>query len=222
MDVKAKIRPGYIWRPGLIALALLGFAGYFFYDGAIAYPYKQNIQLAYQQLQEEYPESSNERWIQMATENGWDTAIPSAPMSDMSITTQFICGFICLPIGIYFAFGFLSALRWWVAMDDNGLKDHRGRDIPWEAIESVDTSRWKTKGIAWVHFKNNDQSDKLLLDDWKFETKPIGDIMKELENRSLANISLETDTLEAGSDHPIDEPDPAERPTTTSQSDPTT
>ncbi|MEO0587430.1 MAG: hypothetical protein AAF078_07310 [Planctomycetota bacterium] len=207
MDVKAKIRPGYIWRPGLIAVALLGFAGYFFYDGAIGYPYQQEIQLAYQQLQQDFPESSNERWIEMATENDWPTDIPSAPISDMSILTQFICGFICLPIGFYFAYTFLSTLRWWVAMDDDGLTDHRGRSIPWDAIDSVDTSRWKTKGIAWVHFDNNGKPDKLLLDDWKFEQEPTNQIMTELEERSLAITSLETDTLEGGSDEPVDQDD---------------
>jgi len=206
MEVKAKIRPGYQVRLGVIALALLGFAGYFFYDGAIAYPKKQQVQLAYQQLQEEYPPGrAQQEWQELATENGWPTKTPEAPMSDMSILTQYICGFICLPIGLYFAVVFVLASRRWIGVAADGLHDHRGRHATWENINSVDDSRWKTKGILWVHFTDaSGKADKMLLDDWKYEQDPTRKIVERLQEARPNTVSAETETLEGGSDEPVE------------------
>ncbi|MEM6756313.1 MAG: hypothetical protein AAF586_04030 [Planctomycetota bacterium] len=180
MDVKAKIRPGYQARLGIIALALLAFAAWFYYDGAIAYPKKQEIQLAYQALAEE---GRAGEWREVAEANGWPTETPEAPLSDTSIRTQFLMGTLCLPIGLYFAVVFAMASRRWVGAAADGLHDHRRRLAAWESIDSIDDSRWKTKGIVWVHFTDaSGKADKMLLDDWKYDrdaTRAIVDRLQE-------------------------------------------
>ncbi|MEM9253343.1 MAG: hypothetical protein AAGB29_13425 [Planctomycetota bacterium] len=199
MDVKAKIRPNYQGRLAIIALALLAFSAWFFYDGAIAYPKKQEIQLAYKELADE---GRSGEWREVAEAKGWPTETPEAPLSDMSIFTQYLLGSLCLPIGLYFAGVFVLASRRWVGAAADGMHDHRGRHVAWESIDSVDDSRWKTKGILWVHFTDTTgKADKLLLDDWKFDrdaTRAIVDRLQHERPEISIDTDLPTDDAESG------------------------
>lgn len=176
---KATISSGYRWRLGIVALAMLIFGAYFVYDGWIGYPHKQKIQLAYQQVvqnNQDNPPAIQRKWQAMAASHGWPQDTPTAPISDMSIYTQWICAGITLPIGLFFGIGFMRTGWRWIGADEDGLHNHKGLHIPWEAIRSVDDARWDRKGIAIVNYEKDGKSGRLVLDDWKFQRQPIDEI----------------------------------------------
>ncbi len=201
MAAKATVSPGYRWRLGIIAIALLAFSGWFLYDGLVKYPELQRMELAFAQLQQDYPGDWNSRWLTMAEEEGWPTETPEAPRSDWSIRTQYICAAITLPIGLIFLAGFVRASGRWVASDETGLSTSKGQRAAWDQIEAVDSSRWKSKGIAVVHYKAENGggssggasgAGRITLDDWKFDTPATKQIYRDIADHTTGLIEPES------------------------------
>lgn len=179
---KASISSGYKWRLGIIALACLGFSGWFFYDGAVGYPRKQAIHEAYLQIQADHPQDFNTRWVEMARERGWSTSTPK-PYTDTDIMTQYIFAFLVLPVGLAFLWAFVRATGRWVAADETGLHSSSGQHAPWESIRQINKARWKTKGIAVVEYDSDKGPQKITLDDWKYEREPTVAIVAMVDER---------------------------------------
>ncbi|MEM1209931.1 MAG: hypothetical protein AAF586_06905 [Planctomycetota bacterium] len=101
---KSSSKPLYLTFGAVLlvaALPVLAFSSWFFYDGAVAYPAQQRRQLAYRQIEQQYPPSEvHARWVALAGSNGWPTQTPGPPMSDTSIVTQYLLGSICALIGV--------------------------------------------------------------------------------------------------------------------------
>ena len=186
MPAKATIRDAYRWRLGIIALGLLGFAAYCFYDGYIAYPHYKEQWDTYQTVKADYPETYTEEWKRVAADRGWSAKRPSKT-SDWDITTQYLMGAGSLLVGVPFLFGFLRTYTRWVASDEAGLRASGSKVAPWDSITRLDSTRWKTKGIAFVHYDRDGKEGRILLDDWKFERDPTVQIYDEVrEHLGLA------------------------------------
>lgn len=185
-QVKATISSGYRWRLVLISLLMLGFGVYCLYDWQVTYPRTKEIGLTYQALKESNPENYPELWPSVAAESGWPTEPPlkikNEKQYDTDIFTQLLMALITLPIGFYFLGKLILESRRWVAMDEQGLTASGGRRIPWSHIQSVDDTRWKTKGILWVHYVDEQgRAGKVLLDDFKAEREPVKRIVEAVQ-----------------------------------------
>jgi hypothetical protein len=182
MAITATTRPGYRWRLGLIALVMTGFGLYCVYDWQIGYPHEKEIYDAYVEIKEKHPKTHPNVWDQKARAEGWSTK-PPKERTDTDIFTQLVMALITLPIGLYFTYAFIRSLSRSVTMDDEGLKTNAGKRASWQAIKDVDRTRWKTKGIAVVHYEGPDGKGSITLDDWKFEEAPTRSIMKAIDER---------------------------------------
>lgn len=184
MAIRASISKGYIWRPGLIGVAALMASGWFLYDGMVKYPRIQAIWNAYNQIAHEHPDDpvvAARLWAEHAREHGWPTDPPKARMEDKDILTQKIIAGITAPIGLLFCISFLRSVGRWVEADEQGLTTRSGQRVPYDAIKSVDKSRWQNKGIAVVHYQIEDKSGRITLDDWKFDREPTKRILEQVE-----------------------------------------
>lgn len=204
VTTKASISSGYKWRLGIIALACLGFSTWFFYDGAVKYPAKQAIHQTYLRIQEEHPTDFNTRWVERARDEGWPTT-PPEPYTDMDITTQYIFALLVLPVGLAFLWAFVRALARWISADESGLHTSWGAQAPWDAIRSIDKQRWKTKGIAVVHYDDGGTSRKVTLDDWKYEREPTVAIVAMVDQRLGNTASAESEAAMTPADREAQE-----------------
>jgi len=181
MQVRAKISKGYRARLGILSAVLVFMGAYFLYDWKIGYPKQREIALTYEDIfaTEDNPQQA---WVEIATENGWSTEAPGKPKTQSDINTQLYCGIACALIAAPFVLGFLRAGGRWVQVDENGLSASGGRQAAWSQIDRVDNRKWKSKGIAWVYFKDRQgDEDRILLDDWKFEVEPTRQIYAQVE-----------------------------------------
>ena len=201
---KASISSGYKWRLGIIAAACLGFSAWFFYDGAVGYPKKQAIHQEYLSIQEQYPEDFNSRWVERAQQEGWSTS-PPKPYSDMDITTQYIFGFLVLPVGLAFLWAFIRTHGRWIAADEQGLSTSWGEQVPWDAVREVNKERWKTKGIAVVQYMTDQAQGKITLDDWKYDRDPTVQIVAMVDQRLGNTTSAETEAAMTPADREAEE-----------------
>ncbi len=184
MSIRANISSSYRWRIGIVGIAALAFAAYCYYDGAIAYPAQKERWDRYSELVEQYPETYQREWVALAETNGWKTEFPTE-RTDNDIMTQYIMGAMCTAVGLFFFGSFLMMTRRYVETDDEALWDRKNR-ATWDQITEIDKTRWPTKGIAVVHFKEGGQSKRIVLDDWKFDRNETQRIMAHVESKTGA------------------------------------
>ena len=197
---KATISPGYRWRLVLISLAMLGFGLYCVYDWRIGYPAMVEKYQAYEQVRAEHPNTHPEVWPRVARERGWDTEVPKKK-TDRDVFTQFLMACIVLPIGGYFLVKLVRENGRWVAMDEHGLTASGRQPIPWDHLESLDETRWKSKGIAWLHYRDaTGQSRKLLLDDFKSQREPIKQIVQRVQQQLYPDRVIDGSQSESDAD----------------------
>ena len=197
MAAKANIARGYRARLGIIALALIGFAGWAAYDGFIYWPKLVERWEAFEQVEENNPRDWQAAWVEYAQERGWPTDKPDKK-TQQSLFTQYVIIVLTLPLGLYFAYSFVRAGGRWVESTGEGLRTHDGREATWDQIKSINKDRWKSKGIAVVTYDSEQGEKTITLDDWKFEREPTAAILAEIE----AHTGLGDD---AGEDQPTGE-----------------
>ncbi len=166
--VKATIANSYRWRLAVIGIGFTLFGLYCLYDGFIGWPEQKRV---WDQYQDYLKTHSQAEWAALAKEQG----LPEQPKerNDWGIYSQFIMAAIVFPIGIIFTTGFIRSINRHVAMDESGLSTNAGLRCRFDQIASLDNRRWKTKGIALVHFKDDAGATRtILLDDWKFHREP--------------------------------------------------
>ena len=112
--------------------------------------------------------------------HGYPEDLPAAK-SRFSMIAQYAQLGICLPIGLLALWGLLRGLRRRIEMDDQGLSTNWGLTVPFAGITELNKERWRSKGIAIVHFSNGGRPRRMVLDDWKFQQQPIGQMVKTIE-----------------------------------------
>ena len=183
MPAKAGISPPYRWRLALIALMCLGFGGWSLYDGLVRYPEHNRKVERFQEINKKYPDNWRDEWEKEAAARGWSNEPPGSPHSFSSLVTQFIYAGLTLPIGLFFGISFISSFNRWIATDENGLSTSKGQQAPFNSIKSLNKQRWRTKGIAVVHYQNPTGEHKIVLDDWKYEQQATKTMLQEVESR---------------------------------------
>ncbi len=184
MAVRANISKSYIWRPGLIGVAALVFCAWFLYDGMVKYPLEQKQWQEHSRIYQDHtdPNEAGRAWEALATKNGWPTTKPTQ-REDRDIFTQKLLAGITGPVGLYFMVTFLMSMGRWIEADENGVRTRSGKTTDYASIKSIDKSRWKSKGIAVVHYGSGGSKERITLDDWKFDREPTKRILEAIEDR---------------------------------------
>jgi hypothetical protein len=203
MAVRANISKGYIWRPGVIGAAALFFSIWFLYDGTVKYPLQQEQSEEYARVFKEItdPTEAGRAWEQLAIERGWPTTKPTQ-RTDTDIRTQKILAGITGPVGLYFLATFLMGMGRWIEADEQAVRTRSGQETRYDAVTSIDKSRWKTKGIAVVHYESNGQAAHITLDDWKFEREPTKRILEAIEQRMPGGGEVDDEEPADAADEP--------------------
>ena len=181
MSINAPIRTGYSVRILIISLALIGGGLWFLYDGMIGYPRKQQMYETYEQIRREHPSDWNSRWQAHAREQGWPIAELPEQYTDGQIMLQLIIGGTLVPLGVAAGVFYVRLRGRWIVSDNEGLSTSWGERASWEAIRSLDKSRWKRKGIAVVHYDVGGTQRRITFDDWKYDTAAIEQMVQQID-----------------------------------------
>jgi hypothetical protein len=181
----AEARVTAIWKIQrlLVALFFIGLAGYFYWDGKIGYPRRNERWLAYEKLK---TEDRISEWPADAASRGWTDIVPEKFYGRGDILMQYICA------GAFGCFGLL-VLGYWAAQKDRVLKtaegvlfEPSGKRIPFGSITGLGKKNWEKKGFATVRYEVDGRRGKFVLDDYKFEAAPTHKILAEIEGYLLA------------------------------------
>lgn len=190
MNTKASISSSYRWRLGVVALFCLAFSAWFFYDAVVKYPKQIADYAEYERLKTDHPQDYMQRWDEYARAHGLEPT--SAPVTRQSkdIPAQYILGALTGVVGLAFLVSYVRSGGRWIAADDQGLHTSWGQHAPWGSLTSIDKARWKTKGIAVVHYKDPAAGSerKLTLDDWKYDRDPTTELVAQVDAQ-LGNVT---------------------------------
>jgi len=181
MPIRVSASKGYLVRLALIAAFCIGFGGYFLFDGLYTYPRQLARGDLYRRLLDD---GRLEEWSKEADAAG--LGVEPADETDRKRTPwdiQFqliIAAALALP-SAYFLGLLIIYLRRWVKLTDTGLATSGGVHVPYGDIERIEKFKWEKKGIAHAVYKDGARERRILLDDWKFQTEPMRQLMKELE-----------------------------------------
>lgn len=182
MPVTARISSRYLWWLGLIALFCVSFSLWFLYDGMVTYPRQRERGLAREKLKEEGGDWLRE-WRKLAKTKGWPVTDPGEPKSEGEIYSQLVLAALVGLPGLLCAVSFLRVRKRRIEMDETGLRASWGQRLEFDQITRLDKKKWKSKGIAKIHYEQDGRARRMVLDDWKFDDVATETILREVESR---------------------------------------
>lgn len=189
-DVHKPFFRKFLW----VALGCTAFAGWCLYDGLVAYPKKLTIAEAYESL----PEAGRrEAWKDMAEQKGWPTITPPKSAEDVrhDIGSQFMMAVLCGLFGIPALLKWMSGQGTWIEGDEQIIRNSKGQEVPIDAIKRIDKRKWDAKGIAKIHYEVDGRKMKFVMDDFKYDREPMGQLMRYAEAH-LGKDDIQGDFLE--------------------------
>ncbi|MDM4016655.1 hypothetical protein [Roseiconus lacunae] len=174
--IRANVHQPFFRKFLFVFLGCLAFGAYCLYDGLVAYPKKLTMAAAYEELPEE---GRQEAWQALATEKGWPTRTPANSAEEMQhkIGTQFMMAILCGLFAIPALMMFMSGQGTWVEGDETVIRNSKGKEVPVDAITQIDKRKWADKGIAKIYYDVDGKKQKFVMDDFKYEREPMGEIM---------------------------------------------
>jgi hypothetical protein len=195
----AEARISSIWKKQKLFLAvlLIAFGGWFFFDGVIGYPRANE---RYKEWKRFHDAKQENEWSAHAKEKGWKpnewpeflashnlTANPpEVAYGPDKIAGQYGFGSATMVAGIIVLAYWLTQVRRVLRSDDAAVHTPAGTRVPFDAITGVGKKKWDSKGIATVRYEIEGRKGEFIVDDYKFEAKPTRQILAEIEEKLLA------------------------------------
>lgn len=181
----AEARISSIWKKQklFISIFLLAVGGWFFWDGAVAYPRSNERWLKY----EEFEQAKNmSGWREYARSRGWVTEKPHKFHKPADIVGQYVCGGVVALIGAIVLVYWLTQKGRILRSDGEAVYTPAGTRVPFDAITGLGLKQWDSKGIARVRYQLNGKQGQFVIDDYKFEPDPTRQIFAEIEAKLKA------------------------------------
>jgi hypothetical protein len=180
--------PWYVRRVILMFLMFAFFAGWFYKDYRWGYPsekarYEEYVRVIAQP-------GGQEAWRKLTAERKWDASPPDKrTQEDIEGQKHFAmgCAVAALAVLGFFAFNRGRTLR----ADGASISATDGRRIPFASVFRVDRRKWKHKGLAYVHYRDESGTERrAVIDDLKYTGAD------KVLDRLMANFSGEVVDLE--------------------------
>lgn len=195
----AEARISSIWKKQklFVAVFLIAFGGWFFWDGFIGYP-RNNAR--YREWKRHQDEGRQTEWADFARQRGWkvdewpkyvqehhlEGRLPEEPFGRDKIIGQYVFGGIGVLIGgIVLIYWFTQKDRV-IRTDEEAIYTPAGTRVPFGAVTGVGKKRWESKGIAVVRYEVDGRKGEFVVDDYKFDTDPSRQILKEIEENLIS------------------------------------
>jgi hypothetical protein len=180
MNLEARVTS--IWRKQklFIAVFLIGFGAYFFFDGAIAWPRSNERFLKHQ----EFRDAGNfDGWTAYAKERGWSNKPPEKLHTNAELVGQYLCGALCAVLGLVALGYWLQQVGRTIKLDDEAVTSPAGTRIPFDSITGLGLKKWDSKGLATVRYVLEGRKGEFIVDDYKFDPIATHEILNELKRQ---------------------------------------
>lgn len=184
MNHQATVNSSYRWQVAFMAAFILFWALYFLYDGYVGYPYKRQVAQEFAKFQDS---DSKEEWVDYARDIGLTVGSnenTGHDYSDWDIRTQKIIGYLLMPWTLLMWVSLLRLTGRRIESDGDGITASWGPRVDYDAITSLNLNRWRSKGIAVLHYNDTaGKTRRFVLDNFKYTRNAINDMVEEIESR---------------------------------------
>lgn len=170
----------------LMTLGLLIMGGFFLYDGYVRYP-ANNKKIEDVSAAIDQEKQGSAKWVeldQLRQKLG-------TPKTGTDLALQKVLGYALPVAALAYLLYFLNKSRGEIRLENDRLTVPGHPTVALSDIQSVDSSLWKKKGIAYVNYTAGGQSGKITLDDFVYQQKPVDTIY----DRILAAKSPAADAI---------------------------
>jgi hypothetical protein len=206
-----RVTPWFFRRMGILAAMLLGMGGYFFYDGKIGYPKKNEIAEKKVWFEKVYVASFDEakqaqrleewiakakveglptgengeppKWATYAARNGWPEEAKRYSPEDIEQQFWWAGAMALGGLGVLIKL-LLDRGKTFVGQADHMIMPN-GATVRFADAFRVDKRKWDVKALAYVHYRENNIEKRAVVDDLKFDG--AGKVLERL----LANFKGE-------------------------------
>jgi hypothetical protein len=177
MPAEARVTRTWVQQKGLIPVFLLGCALWFLWDGLIGWP-RSN------ERWDAHKSRTPEEWVKYCAERGWKTEPPHRRYERSDIVVQFLCAGVAGVVGILSFIYWQRTRRSVLRSDEEGVVTPSGVRVPYGSITVVDQRRWKSKGLAAVHYTLDGAKRRFVLDDAKYDPEALDIILADIVRRT--------------------------------------
>jgi hypothetical protein len=184
MPPTATINPTWAIKWLIVSVMLVFWGFYCLYDYYVGYPEANRRRDKIVEMQNLGSEHFKNEWPKVAAAEGWDVddPTPGPGFSEQDIQTQITQMLIVWPLGAMAAGWLFYNYGRKISAGEETLVGPRGEQVPYGDITSIDKTRWRSKGIAFIHYGPPDRSRRIKFDDWLY--KDIDKVLHEVENRT--------------------------------------
>ena len=190
MPAEARIAP--IWKKQklFVAVFFLALGAWFWWDGLVGYPRSNTRWTAYEQHKTEGRLQTD--WPEYAKSRGWVQKQPEKFYKREDVIGQYVFGGLCTLLGTILFIYWATQIRRTLRTDEEAVYTSSGTRVPFDDITGVGKKHWDSKGIAKVRYTVGGRQGQFIVDDYKFDTEPTRQILKEIEDHLLNRKSSET------------------------------
>jgi hypothetical protein len=197
MPAEARITPTWKKQKFFVAVMLIGFGGWFFFDGLVGYPRANE---RYKTWKKFHDANQDDQWYVLADKNGWKrnewpdfladhhltAKPPEVAYGPDKINGQYTFGSLGVLLGGIILVYWATQVRRVVRTDEEAVYTAGGKRVPFGAITGVGKKKWDSKGIAKVRYELDGRRGEFIVDDYKFDTEPSRKILAEIEEKLMA------------------------------------
>ncbi len=208
MTIRANAELKFLRKYLFIAFACIAFGLYCLLDGIVLAPKKMPRSEAYAELEQDVADKTekSKRWQEIVKERGWKNGIPEKTPKQLReyIVWQYVMASGCALVAVPLIIWYVRTKGSWIEGDEESVRGSWGPVVRFDSIEKIDKKKWEKKGIAKISYQTEGTSRQFVLDDFKYQRKPMAEIMKLIEAAltadQIVNDSAVAATTEAGGD----------------------
>jgi hypothetical protein len=152
--------PWYHKRRLLMIAMLLGMGGWFLYDWAFKYPAdKARYDEYYPVYTKMMADKKETEWFELARAKKWPEKVDTKDW-DWKIKEQLVYGIVTCAIGLGVAGVYLKNKNHELRSDATSVTPAGGPAIPFSSIFRIDMRKWKSKGLAYLSYRNDAGAEK--------------------------------------------------------------
>jgi hypothetical protein len=189
MSIEARVAPFWKTQRLIPALICIGYAAYYFFDGAVGYRRSNVRWLEHQRYADAHMLND---WPARARELHWNPVPPEKFHTEGDIRIQFIIGGFLLLTGGTFLWYWFDQKDRILRADDEAIYTPSGTRVPYEAVTSIERKKWEAKGLASVRYSLDGRKGEFVIDDAKFDGDATHEIFDRLEERFLDREDAES------------------------------
>jgi len=194
MNLRANAETKFLLKYLIIGLVCLAFAAWAVYDGFVNYPSQIPRAQAWEDLVTQIASSEDlsdehlsSMWKQKSEENGWSSKrlTDAHPVEGLEKLILYQYAFIAigLAVGLPCVLWYLRNKGTWLESTEDSVRLSSGQELKISEITKFDKIKWEKKGIGVLHYSEQGEEKKFIIDDLKYDRKTTDAIVKWIETK---------------------------------------